>query len=147
MDELVQWLRVQLDADDRLARQACGDDGWVVGERALCGCCVDIRSGKGALVCTLDDRDAPHIAEWDPARVLREADAKRQVLGRYDKAGQAVEELSARRNLLHARGEDVLMVELGLESAIHGRDALAGVLRLLALPYADRPGYREEWRP
>lgn len=34
----------------------------------------------------------------------------------------------------------------------HILDAPAGwmydaVLRLLALPYADRPGYREEWRP
>jgi hypothetical protein len=25
--------------------------------------------------------------------------------------------------------------------------ALEDVMRLLAMPYADRPGYREEWRP
>ena len=88
-----------------------------------------------------------HAARHDPARVLREVEAKRQVVSRYEQAAQAVEELSARRCLLHARGEDVFMTELSLESAIHERDALGVVLRLLALPYADRPGYREEWRP
>jgi hypothetical protein len=29
----------------------------------------------------------------------------------------------------------------------HGKDFPCPTLRLLALPYGDRPGYRDEWRP
>ena len=56
---------------------------------------------------------------WPPARVLREVEVKRRMLGRIES---------------HA----LLM----------GRDEIHGdLMRLLALPYADHPGYREEWRP
>jgi hypothetical protein len=53
-----------------------------------------------------------------PARVLREIDAKRQIVERYA--------------WLREHGDT---------------GGTAWVLPLLALPYADRPGYREEWRP
>jgi hypothetical protein len=154
--DLVQWLTAQLDEDVRIARAACWDeqsDVWTASpprasyERyTVVDYCDD-----GVVVVTPENADADgvgrHVAEWDPARVLREIDFKRQILAQYTQAVQAVEELAAVRERLHARGKDVLMTELEQESAVHRRDTLLGVLRLLALPYVDRPGFREEWRP
>ena len=62
--------------------------------------------------------DWQHIARWDPARVLAECEAKRRI----------VEQLAP-------IAEETWDVDLGR------------VLKLLALPYADHPDYRQEWRP
>lgn len=74
--------------------------------------------------CTQEMRttDALHIARWDPARVLAEIAAKRRILA-LEPDGD------------HGGYPD------GYSSAKH--EALA----LLALPYADHPDYREQWRP
>lgn len=60
-------------------------------------------------------------------------------------AEQAILEAEAKRRIL-ARCEQAYR-----EQGIYGEDGqeqLADdLLRLLALPYADRPGYRDEWRP
>ena len=153
MDDLVRWLGEQLDEDERTARDASadGDGRWSY---------VETRGGDHKVVDSLGytitghyDIEAqpyfcePHIARHDPARVLREIDAKRQVLTGYTKTVERVEELDALRERLKARGQDVFMTEMDRASAIHKRDVLHGVLQILALPYADRPGYREEWRP
>ncbi|MEU7103558.1 DUF6221 family protein [Streptomyces sp. NPDC046215] len=62
--------------------------------------------------------NALHIVRHAPARVLAEVDAKRAI----------VEEI-----------EDAEVRWYG--------DKLIPVLKRLALPYADHPDYREEWRP
>ncbi|MFC8423972.1 DUF6221 family protein [Streptomyces sp. NPDC057236] len=152
MGDLVEWLRAQLDEDERIARatdKTLGQGHLRWGAQPVDDAFSRVLTGRGWVVGTgeFKPEDAEYIAEWDPDRVLREIDAKRQVLKAYDKAVQTVEELSAVRDRLHARGQDLLMTEMDLESAIHRRDTLSGVLRLLALPYADRPGYRKEWRP
>jgi hypothetical protein len=66
----------------------------------------------------------------DPARVLAECETKRQIVrrarrerGRYDEFGDSV-------------GNPIQAV-VAWEMAV----------RLLALPYADHPDYREEWKP
>jgi hypothetical protein len=70
----------------------------------------------------LEVATARHIAEHDPARVLREVEAKRQIV-----------DLCADMLWHDDRGPDYVS---------------NGTLWLLALPYADRPGYRgEEWKP
>ncbi|MFD8545696.1 DUF6221 family protein [Streptomyces sp. NPDC059649] len=125
MDELVRWLGEQLARDREIACEAkrvIGDD-WVVDEGEYGFVLSD-----GDTVAYFEDvgggtamsrAAAVHAAEHDPARVLREIDAKRRMLGRINS---------------HA--------------AVMGQDEVHGdLLRLLALPYADRPGYREEWRP
>lgn len=77
---------------------------------------------------TETERYAEHIARWNPARVLAECDAKRRIVEEHAKL-------------------DVTRVE-ALSNWERGHQvALDKVLRLLALPYADRPRYREEWRP
>ena len=65
-----------------------------------------------------------HIAEWDPARVLREIDAKRDLL-------------------VFAKG--IRDHHVTFTTGVAAR--LEETLRLFALAYEDRPGYREEWRP
>ena len=65
---------------------------------------------------------------WPPARVLREIDAKRRVVDLMEGM------------LAAARGDSEVDHYGGLGAA-------EDTLELLALPYADRPDYREEWRP
>ncbi|RSS11436.1 DUF6221 family protein [Streptomyces sp. WAC08401] len=123
MDELMEWLRTQLDEDERIARAAGGAaweelpvSGWVhtsplpSSEWQPPG--YDHHVASAPVV-----EDRAHIVAHDPARVLREIDAKRKILDRYA--------------WLREHGDT---------------GGTAWVLPLLALPYADRPGYREEWR-
>ncbi|MEU4348293.1 DUF6221 family protein [Streptomyces sp. NPDC023838] len=126
MDDLVQFLRDRLDEDERAAHAAPGPswerreirdhDGSFVFEEYV----AVADPGRNKVV--LSDVDAevlPFVLRHDPARVLAEVDAKRQLVARVEN---------------HA----LLM----------GRDEIHGdLLRLLALPYAGHPDYREEWRP
>jgi len=138
MDDLVRWLTAQLDADEEQARAACeyASPEWHLdeefGETVLWWPpephVAEKEREKGLPVVsdrwrgeTVGARIAPHIAAHDPARVLREIDAKRQMIDRYEE--------------VRPHGGDVTQ---------EYQDFL---LRLLASVYADRPGYREEWRP
>ncbi|MGQ5576738.1 DUF6221 family protein [Streptomyces sp. ECR3.8] len=137
MDELVRWLGVQLDEDERISRAATpgpwrDEGGYVtdVGPDGLPRVQVTdhgTQDGEPEEDDPQGRADSAHIARHDPARVLREIDAKRQLLARY-------EELRA------ASKEQGLIGDVTEEY----QDFL---LRLLALPYADRPGYKESWRP
>lgn len=119
MDDLVQWLGAQLDDDERLVRDQL---------------CVNCGNPTAPLESPLGVTGYTHEGGWEgrrcpgrlvgaervqnPARVLRETDAKRRIVDRYA--------------WLREHGDT---------------GGTAWVLPLLALPYADRPGYREEWRP
>lgn len=70
-----------------------------------------------------------HIARWNPDRVLAKVEAERRVLDARD---EAVRDAERNRN------------EPGFLAAVDAYDA---VVRDLAQFHADRPGYREEWRP
>src|SRR5690606_7736734 len=72
--------------------------------------------------------DATHIAEWDPARVLREIDAKRQVIALH----RPVEQRST-----GSGGGTVTDCQV---CSHFPAQYPCATLRLLALPYADRPG-------
>jgi hypothetical protein len=140
VDDLVQWLRAQLDEDERIARAASeyAEASWQLdedGETVLWwppephvaekerekGLPVVSDRWRGQTIASDGTRIAPHIARHDPARVLRDIDAKRGVI----------------TGLQHLLQDDNPFVTSQADDA----------LRLLALPYADRPGYREEWRP
>lgn len=69
----------------------------------------------------------PHVARWDPARVLAECAAKRAIIALHEAAGVDCRTCGT-------AGE-------------HGVDYPCETLRALALPDADHPDYREEWRP
>lgn len=77
-----------------------------------------------SIAVALGDYAARHIACWDPARVLADIDAKRRILDLWTSSDTTAEFPNFDGG--HAT-------------------ALEDVLRLLALPYARRDGYREEW--
>ena len=138
MSDLAEWLEAQIAEDERRARAAIQDrswysrsddsetekdDGvWTTGEHAM-----DEREVTGIGIQIYDEgghtlEQAVHIATWDPARVLAECEAKRRIIE------------TAR--LMIDRYAGGMLLDFARET-----------IRIQALPYADRPGYREEWRP
>jgi hypothetical protein len=117
MDDLVEWLRVQLAEDERVARAA--DSGrWLPEDKGISfEYYSDVFPDGEAQARLVADTRANqwHIASWDPARVLAEVAAKRRILD-----------------------EAVRLMDY---------DGEFQFLELLALPYADRPGYRADWEP
>ncbi|MEV8124094.1 DUF6221 family protein [Streptomyces sp. NPDC085944] len=136
-DEFLQWLREQLDDDERTAR-AVGSEQWhprYVDSANDQPDTATVSLPDGSDVAVMERysyADAEHIARHDPARVLAEVEAKRGVLRQYIDLREQVRNPVSAENRSRARA---LQGEIG------------DILRLLALPYADRPGYRDEWRP
>ena len=203
--DLAAWLRQQLDEDERLARAACWDDQsdvWTARppQARYEQYTVEDYLGDGVVVVAPENADTDavgqHVAEWDPARVLRAVEAKRALLDELlppaqDWTVKTDEELHAR--FAHPDWEyattsgprkqwddcNVPPLDENFEpdttwerNTDAGRDgwerfdyteesywrrrlpadhdqqpAIPGWLRLLAAEYADRPGYRAEWRP
>ena len=168
-DALVTWLRARLDEDELWAKAASAglkaDDGtvpggvhwtWAIGDQwepvqpdplepymgghdgqwsqpVVLRTVEEWRLDWGGPDNTLPVKiaeseelrtaDGAHIARHDPARVLREVEAKRRIV---DVAGRRLDRY----------------IGTGAQVAFEWL-----TLRLLALPYDDRDGYREEWRP
>jgi hypothetical protein len=131
VDDLIAFLRAQLDEDERIARavedrSAPWDGQWMAdgnsAVRTLNGHVLFYRHDSGPLEPGLVD----HVVRHDPARVLREIDAKRRILAEHALNGWVCDTCD--------NGE--------VEQVFPCR-----TLRLLALPYADRPGYLDSWRP
>lgn len=137
MDDFLHWLRAQLDEDEQKALAAAERIGpswgnevkYVPDVDAIPEADWDNELGlpRGAVGFYGTEAEGEHLNRWAPARALREIDAKRQVLSRYE-----------------AIAADVLVVT-GAESIL--AEYRRVLLPHLALPYEDRPGYREEWRP
>ncbi|MFJ9037970.1 DUF6221 family protein [Streptomyces sp. NPDC102406] len=125
MDDLVQWLGKQYDEDEEIAQAVHGpsDKQWWVAEDIKTRLCDD----------QIWMADASFIAAHGPARVLREIDAKRQILRALQNAEVAL------RNTEPGKESHELMRG--------STNSLRATVRMLATAYADRPGYREEWRP
>lgn len=153
MDDLATWLRAQLDEEERVAREATPSP-WqakpatesAYAEQSALVVRTDVplkapwsSSWVSPWVVEPDSEgseginpaDAEHIACWNPARVLAEVDAKRRIIDRHEDALARRDDHDYSSPTAHVQAEEY-------------RD---WVLPLLALPYADRPGYQEEWRP
>ena len=150
----MQWLRAQLDEDERIARavedrSAPWDGQWMAdgnsAVRTLNGHVLFYRHGSGPLKPGLAD----HVAEWDPARVLRETEAKRRIVDAYLPSGG---DPHPGLPCINFEGQDPADYS-GHDSCSRHLEASKRllhddyVLRLLALPFADRPGFQESWRP
>jgi hypothetical protein len=123
VDDLATWLTQILDQDEARVRAAiaddCGQDGGF--EDAF-----DLLTGHGplAFVPRFGEAAAAMIVWQTPRRALARIEADRQMLKRCT---------------------DYLASHL---SDDFSGDSLAeDIVKGLALPHADRPGYREEWRP
>jgi len=133
IDGLPEWLRAQLDEDERIVEVALRyvDADWRRDDEENIALAPSLTtSGRQEVPITADRWhrlmiEGPgvvmHVAEHDPARVLREIDAKRRTLIRCEEAM-----LSANPMLVHFAKQTAWE---------------------MAQPYADRPGYRDEWRP
>jgi hypothetical protein len=102
VEDLVRWLNTQLDEDERIARACPGDGEWEARHIEVYG--PDLSTEVRA-----------HMAVHDPARVLREIDAKRRTLLRCQE-----EMFSGIPRLTHFAKQTV---------------------REMAAVYKDRPGY------
>jgi hypothetical protein len=121
MKDLVQWLRAQLDEDERIARAATPGPWEQVPDRVGWLASAEYWHVVDCSGTPAARENAEHVAVWAPARVLREIDAKRRTLVRCEEA-----RLAANPMLVHFAKQTIWE---------------------MAQPYADRPGYREEWRP
>ena len=84
----VAFLKAQLDEEERLANAAIH-----------AGLGVDI--GPDGKVVSAYPAVQDHFATWNPGRVLREVEAKRAIIGRYETAAGGLESL-----LSFIRGQD-----------------------------------------
>ncbi|MEV6854736.1 DUF6221 family protein [Streptomyces microflavus] len=97
----------------------------------------------GCVAVTDYDADAKYIARHDPARTLREVEAKRMIVDAHGRDHECISLTgSGETNAIDGK-------PWALWEPEHTADAERPcfVLRALALPYADHPDYLEEWRP
>lgn len=94
--------------------------------------------------CVVYQEDAPalpHIARWDPARVLAEVEAKRQII-KHETSGRVVDQGAPEHTFTKSpTQDDEAWMERWTQPIVD-----TPVLRMLALPYADHSDYRPEWR-
>ena len=146
MDELVRWLREQLDEETEAAQlafsgQADPENGWGA-HRPEWQKQTTITPHVGVIHEAVQ---ADHIVRWNPARVLAEINAKRQLLDDYTVTAHIRDEAAER---IKASGDHPDAKDLETwDRAQREAAILEGPVKLAALPLADRPGYREEWRP
>jgi hypothetical protein len=120
MTDLVTWLREQFDEDERAATRQQVDEKWFA-ERA------DPSSVNATYIEPLRYGGYP----GDPRRVLAEVAAKRIILAAEPDDGFG-----------YVRFGDWESCSDSCPSMV-----MDEVFKLLALPYADRPGYDPTWRP
>lgn len=135
--DLAAWLRAQLDEDEMVAAEAiqATTGRWTARETDWGGGTV-VEDDCGAMILPTTRTGGmqyQHIAAHDPARVLRAIAAKRRVIADYEDAERTLS--------VAGPGTPPHDIMTG------ATNTLRRMLRLLAAEYADRPGYREEWRP
>ncbi len=134
--DIAEFIEARLRDDENGARNAAEQFGldWVEiwsGTVALDGNqpsrIPEGRSGWDAHLDTADSGISRHIVDWDPARVLREVDAKRSMLARHRECADG-------EGWCGAGGHDIPR-------------ALGGCfeLRALAAPHADHPQFDKSW--
>ncbi|MEU7010383.1 DUF6221 family protein [Streptomyces sp. NPDC046332] len=146
MDDLIAFLRARLDEDEQEAKARRGifpspgvqDDGYVW---------LHIRPGGNAVITRYprpvegyDDMAklrnwADTENGWTQRRVLAEVDAKRRIIDLH-----ALEYRERPERVIGESDEPFCAECLG-------EGFPCETLRLFALPYADHPDYRDEWRP
>jgi hypothetical protein len=139
MNALVAFLRARLEEDEQVASKAAGLCGchppapsWTFGDETTDGRILIADDPHPTLKRKIGRRwnrsyeglfMAEHIVRHDPARVLTEVESKRRTIDLYEIAGTSPE-----------LDRDAWLV-------------LSETVKLLALPYASHPDYREEWKP
>ncbi|MGW6395421.1 DUF6221 family protein [Streptomyces sp. NPDC055103] len=148
MDDLIAFLRARLDDDEQTAR-AVSYDRIETAEYLWGSQYLLLQRGKGESKVTaeLDAELSQHIARYDPARVLAEVDAKRQIAREHGPSDKhtTIWDWFELGTWCGECGTDPCR-EL-TNCPICGASDGCRTLRLLALPYADHPDYQDAWRP
>lgn len=152
MDDLITWLRSQLDDDEQIANAAARDAGepvWSAGDEFLSESVTTaetrsyIASGPYA---GLNWEIRQHIAEYDPARVLREVEAKRRLVELHQPANPDAVPCEGYAGWPDKPWFYCATCGSG-EPNEYPITWPCETIKLVALPYADRPGYLDTWRP
>lgn len=137
MDDLVAFLRAQLDEDDRAARAAVADNAggpdWINHRGYHPEYQPGLGTPSGIRVLSGTSGALDHVARHDPARVLREVEAKRRIVEAFTAAAEWSGHPSCpdEQRDLYRRAAGA-----HLDSCRH-----------LAAVWAEHPGYRPEWAP
>ncbi|WP_433254472.1 DUF6221 family protein [Streptosporangium sp. CA-135522] len=146
MDDLIAFLAARLDEDEqtaRLASEVYGKSWWwnpswglVKGMPDNDGEATSIFSIGEETVAEVWSEVGPHIARHDPDRVLRDINAKRAIIDEHPAT-------TGRDGTRPVRPT----CPTCSQSVQEGDPYPCRMLRLLLLPYADHPDYRQEWKP
>ncbi len=141
---LTEFLLARIAEDEAVAAAAVsrrdGVDKWeAVGSGTVVGPGYD--KVKHVMLPSSEDGAARHIARHDPARVLAEVEAKRRIVGIHEL--DPIEVYS-----WGTTGGGCGLCDHSCETGgdTWGHDPCE-TLKALALPYADHPDYRQEWKP
>jgi hypothetical protein len=157
MTDIVEFIRARLDEDEQVAREASlANPGSAARHWAAVE--VDEQSGQTGLwgkvwgvipervrgvvlARTIDvvPKVSTHIARHDPARVLRDVEAKRALLAEHSPRMVLV------MNGDGSGGHAPHCGRCSPSDPNHRQRHPCTSLRLLALPYSDHPDYRQEW--
>jgi hypothetical protein len=146
---LVEWLRARLDEDEQVARAAAtdGHEQWRLRNHEADYWMITDATGEVVVYDegTPTDSEAEHITRHDPARVLAEVEAKRELIDEHAEYewAETIESEPVGQGLCRKCAD---WDNVDYDGPPH-EPYPCDTLRLLALPYADAPGYREEWRP
>lgn len=149
--DLVAFLKSALDQDEQDARAAVesGLDRWAADPGDRHQIRLDDRPGAprlGAVVAwTVAAAQVPHIARWDPARVLAEVAAKRAILELHqieitEIRGPRFDEYSGRPLEREWEVNCAVCGWAGLDPA-----TACATLRALVAPFASRAGFDPSW--
>lgn len=126
-DGLIEFVRARLDDEAAVAGEATQETTgrWTARETDWGGGAI-VEDDCGALILptAANAGHYQHIARHNPARVLAEIEAKREMLRLFE------------------RSHDYPAIFTSGFGA-----AMEQVVRLFAAPYADHPDYRQQWTP
>jgi hypothetical protein len=136
---IVDFLREQLAKDEAVARKATAVSShrWMANNSLLMFLDDSPTPFAESLACTENYRQDDvweHAERHDPARALREVEAKRAIMELADEASG-------------------LDMSVDIDRAVRPRDTTTDpyvgdmIIRQLAAVYSDHPDYQEEWRP
>ncbi|MFE3449635.1 DUF6221 family protein [Nonomuraea sp. NPDC059194] len=135
MDDLIAFLRARLDEDETLAQAAIsalgaadGNPGW-----------PDYETFRTPALDTAEE----YLERFQPARVLREVEAKRRLVELHLPEPLSETDRQLFGFTLKCAGESWVCYGDGEDIVPWPCDHL----KLLALPYADHPEYRADWQP
>jgi len=151
IERLIRFVTERLDDDERVAREA-GGDRWVErgGEVVSAALAAGDYGPQGYWVASssfscegeseaLHEGHGAHIARHDPARALRDVEAKRRILAGVAKWLDPHPDRPC-------TNEGLFGVECELHAAAIGRIS-PEVLPLLAMVWTEHPDFDEAWRP